>query len=392
MLSRPARGVSRGGEILSRLEPTGAGRLTSGRAAAGPRDRGGAALRALAPWALSLALASPAVAAPVIVDYQRHLGPRFVKTVRRETRFIIVHSTEALLGSALRTLSRGRVRRGRYVTPGGHAHYLVARNGTIYRILDPRYRADHAGVSMWNGRENLSDVSVGVELEGYFDEPFTARQYASVRWLLRVLRRRFHVASRDVLEHCRVAYARPNRFYSRPWRGRKRDPGLGNFDRRRAGLDDEYRVDPDVAAGRLGGDRVLRGTATVRAQAPARPRKVRAGTIVPGRTAWSIAGERYRDATTLYVFPDGTSLRGDQVVGWDRIPRSTEVYLNLGAAADGVVSPERSAWRIAGGDYDAATTLYAFPGGTVRRGDEIADWSNLPAGTGVYLDIPDQSD
>ena len=313
-----------------------------------------------------------------------------MKRLRQETRFIVVHSTESRLESALRTLSRGRVRRGRYVTPGGHAHYLVARNGAIYRILDPRYRADHAGVSIWDGRENLSDLSVGIELEGYFDVPFTEGQYRSLRWLLGVLRRRFRVGSRDVLEHCRVAYTPPNRFYSRAWRGRKRDPGIDNFDRRRAGLDDEYLVDPDVAAGRLGGDRVLHGPAGAGAQALAPARKTRAAVLGPTRTAWSIAGPRYRDATTLYVFPDGTARRGHQLRDWDGLPLGTEIYANLPEQPEGIVEKETTAWRIADGDYDAATTLYVFPDGTVRRGDEITDWSNLPAGTGVHLEVPDQ--
>jgi N-acetylmuramoyl-L-alanine amidase len=336
-------------------------------------------------------LPAEAAAAPPIVDYQDHLNPRFVKRLRRETRFIIVHSTECGLRSALRTLSGGKVRRGRHVTRGGHAHYLVARSGTIYRILDPRYWADHAGVSMWNGLENLSDRSLGIELEGFHTVPFTAAQYRSLRWLLGVLRRRFHIASRDVLEHCRVAYTRPNRFYSTAWRGRKRDPGLANFDRHRAGLDDEYLYDPDVVAGRLGGDRMIhRGPKLVAARTGPAPHTVHGGVVTPDSTAWSIAGKRYRDPTTLYVFPDGSARRGDRVSRWDDLPRNTEVYLDLPEAPDGVVSAERTAWRIAAGDYDAATTLYIFPDETAGRGDEVADWSNLPAGTRVFLDVPDQ--
>jgi len=334
-----------------------------------------------------------AAAAPKLVDYQKQLSPRFVKTKRHATRFIIVHSTECRLASALRTLSRGKVRRGRYVTPGGHANYLVARNGTIYRMLDPRYRADHAGVSMWNGIEDLSDVSLGVELEGYHDEPFTSAQYRSLRWLLRVLRRRFHIASSDVLEHYRVAYTRPNRFYSRPWRGRKRDPGLGNFDRRRAGLDSEHVVDPDVAAGRLGGSRTLASPPrTILASHTASPvRRARAGVITPTATAWSIAGRAYAAATTLYLFPDGTARTGDAIRDWADLPSNTEVYLDLPRDSSGFVTRERTAWRIAGGDYDAATTLYRFPDGRALRGDEVRDWSNLPVGTRVLLDVPEQA-
>jgi N-acetylmuramoyl-L-alanine amidase len=353
-----------------------------------------AASRSLKQGLLGLAVVlAPVVseAAPLIVGYQRHLNPRFVKRLRAETRFIIVHSTESRLASALRTLSRGRVRRGRYVTRGGHAHYLVARNGTIYRLLDPRYWADHAGTSMWDGRENLSDVSLGVELEGFHDQPFTAEQYRSLRWLLGVLRRRFQIESRDVLEHCRVAYTPPNRYYSRPWRGRKRDPGLANFERYRAGLDDEYALDPDVVAGRLGGERaVQRGPKAVwAASSTTAARRTTAAILTPERTAWSIAGPRYRAPDTLYLFPDGRALRGHQIPEWDDLPRGTEVYLDVPEGASGVVTAERTAWSIACADYDAATTLYLFPDGTARRGDEIVDWSNLPDGTRVHRDVPE---
>jgi N-acetylmuramoyl-L-alanine amidase len=305
-----------------------------------------------------------------------------------------VHSTECGLASALRTLSRGKVRRGRYFTRGGHAHYLVARTGTIYRLLDPKYWADHAGRSMWNGVDNISDVSLGVELEGFHDRPFADAQYRSLRWLLGVLRRRFGIVSRDVLEHCRVAYTPPNRFYSRAWRGRKRDPGLDNFDRRRAGLDEEYALDPDVVAGRLGGERSVRreGRTALAEATPAPPPGIVAAVLTPDRSAWSIAGARYRAPTTLYLFPDGTARRGDRIREWDNLPLNTEVYLGVPEEPAGVLSAERTAWRVAGADYDDATTLYAFPDGTARRGDEITDWSSLPEGTRVHLGMPEQPD
>jgi len=345
-----------------------------------------------------LALLWPQAAAGVdVVDYQSHLGRGFRKRLRPDTRFIVVHSTECLLESALRTLSRGKTRRGRVVTHGGHANYLVARKGTIYRILDPRYRADHAGLSLWNGIDDLSDHSLGVELEGFHDEPFTDAQYRSLRWLLDVLKRRFKVASRDVLEHARVAYTRPNRFYARNWRGRKLDPGIDNFDRARAGLDDEYTMDPDVIAGRVGGDRELR-RAVVRLAATTAPgatttppgHRVRAAMITAEQTAWSIAGAAYRAPTTLYLFPDGRGVPADRMSDWSDLPPGTEIYLDL-AESPGVLQAGQTAWSLVQGAYDAATTLYLFPDGTARRGDEIVDWSDLASGTAVYVDVPEQA-
>src|SRR5262245_25622603 len=190
--------------------------------------------------------------ATTVSDYQRYLNPRFPKEIRGETKFVIIHSTESRLPSALRTLSKGKVRNGRYVTRGGHAHYLVAQNGQIYRILDPKYRANHAGLSMWDGLENLSDYSIGIELEGYHDVPFRQEQYRSLKWLLDILKKRYKLEDQDVLEHYRVAYSAPNRFHKERLRGRKQDPGSGNFSRLKAGLLEEPHEDPDVIAGRIG--------------------------------------------------------------------------------------------------------------------------------------------
>jgi N-acetylmuramoyl-L-alanine amidase len=206
------------------------------------------------PIFLFLVLAFPLEPQAVkIVDYQRHLNSRFRKKTRQETRFIVIHSTECRLPSALRTLSRGKARRGRYITLGGHTHFLIARNGTDYRILDPKYWANHAGVSMWKGLENLSDYSIGIELEGYHNISFSEQQYQSLRNLLARLQGRYGIQDQDVLEHYRVAYAAPNRYHKVKQRGRKLDPGLDNFDRLRAGLKREYPEDPDVIAGRVKG-------------------------------------------------------------------------------------------------------------------------------------------
>ncbi len=357
----------------------------------------------------SLGLGREALAAS-IVDYQHRLSRRFPKVLRKETKFIVVHSTESSLPSALRTLSRGKVWHGRYVTRGGHAHYLIARNGTIYRILDPRYWANHAGVSMWNGLEELSDYSLGIELEGYHNVPFSEAQYQSLKWLLGILKKRYNIADRDVVEHYRVAYSAPNRFHSSNLRGRKSDPGVDNFDRSRAGLQDEYPEDPDVIAGRIVGSPTLMRAGghpiieveedeadpeTLPAEAP--------DFISSARTAWQIAGPQYKATTTLYQFPDGLTQRGDQIQDWSNIPAGTEVQLNV--AEEGVqvekevrvvnaermevVVPEitssRSPWKVANALYNSSNTFYVYPDGTFRSGNTISNWSEVPTGTKVLI-------
>ncbi|MGD9215193.1 MAG: N-acetylmuramoyl-L-alanine amidase, partial [Desulfobacteraceae bacterium] len=91
-----------------------------------------------------------------IVDYRPRLNRRYKKIKRPHTRYIIVHTSELGLKYTLRVVSQGKHFRNGQRTNGGHAHYVIARNGRTYRIMDKKWVADHAGRSMWNGQTDLS--------------------------------------------------------------------------------------------------------------------------------------------------------------------------------------------------------------------------------------------
>lgn len=44
------------------------------------------------------------------------------------------------------------------------AHYVIDEDGTVWRLVEERRRAWHAGVSFWQGTENVNAMSVGIEL------------------------------------------------------------------------------------------------------------------------------------------------------------------------------------------------------------------------------------
>ena len=83
------------------------------------------------------------------------------------------------------------------------AHFLIRRDGSLAQFVPCTMRAWHAGVSVWRGRERCNDYSIGVELEGTDDVPYTDAQYAMLAALTRALRRRYRV--RDIAGHCEVA-------------------------------------------------------------------------------------------------------------------------------------------------------------------------------------------
>lgn len=91
------------------------------------------------------------------------------------------------------------------------AHFYVRRDGQIVQFVDCDRRAWHAGRSTWLGRENCNDYSVGIELEGADDVPYTPVQYGVLRELIDALQARYPITA--VAGHCHVAP------------GRKSDPG-----------------------------------------------------------------------------------------------------------------------------------------------------------------------
>lgn len=58
------------------------------------------------------------------------------------------------------------------------AHLLIRRNGELLQFVSFDERAWHAGESCYDGRDNCNDFSIGVELEGTDEEPYSAEQYS----------------------------------------------------------------------------------------------------------------------------------------------------------------------------------------------------------------------
>lgn len=57
------------------------------------------------------------------------------------------------------------------------AHAVIRRTGEIVQYVPFQQRAWHAGQSCFGGRERCNDFSIGIELEGCDDQPYTEAQY-----------------------------------------------------------------------------------------------------------------------------------------------------------------------------------------------------------------------
>ena len=108
---------------------------------------------------------------------------------------------------------------GRLISPLSDvsAHYLVSKEGKIYNLLCPRFKAWHAGKSQWKKDKNLNNSSIGIELEnkghdhGY--TKFTSKQYGSLKELINFLKINYRLNDECILFHSDIS---PNR---------KKDPG-----------------------------------------------------------------------------------------------------------------------------------------------------------------------
>lgn len=94
------------------------------------------------------------------------------------------------------------------------AHLLIQRSGAMLQFVNFGARAWHAGESCFEGRSNCNDFSIGIELEGADDDPYTDAQYAALSGVSNLLIRHYQgMSAQNVVGHCDIAP------------GRKTDPG-----------------------------------------------------------------------------------------------------------------------------------------------------------------------
>ena len=164
------------------------------------------------------------------------------RSVRKSTELIVLHTTEAPAKSSLR-----------HTSERGLCHYCVVEDGTVYQIVDRHRVAFHAGCSMWNGKEEVDEFSVGIECVGYHNKAMPKKQLDAIRALVEELQKIYGIPDDRVVTHSQVAYGSPNKWHKCKHRGRKRCgmlfamPSVRNYLK----LKTRPLFDPDVRAKRL---------------------------------------------------------------------------------------------------------------------------------------------
>ena len=86
------------------------------------------------------------------------------------------------------------------------AHCLIYRDGSLVQFVSFLDRAWHAGRSTFQGRAECNDYSVGVELEGADEIPYTEAQYQALASLTVALMQRYpSLTPERIAGHCDIA-------------------------------------------------------------------------------------------------------------------------------------------------------------------------------------------
>jgi N-acetyl-anhydromuramyl-L-alanine amidase AmpD len=142
----------------------------------------------------------------------------FAKADKRVIDTIIIHSSyDALSGNPYSL--EGLIKE--YQQYGVAPHYLIERKGTIYRLVEEKNTAFHAGVSQApDGRKNVNEFSLGIEIMNTQTDSPTQEQYVSLKKLVDFLQESYKI--KYVLGHNQIAPERKNDPWNFDWEKMKK--------------------------------------------------------------------------------------------------------------------------------------------------------------------------
>ena len=150
--------------------------------------------------------------APSIINKKVSFG--FSVSSGRKIDTVVLHSSYDALGSEPYSVSGTIKEYGEY---GVAPHYLIDRKGVIYRLVDDKNIAYHAGESkMADGRTGVNGFSIGVELLNKKDDKYTEAQYAAVNTLIAYLKDLYPI--KYVVGHDDIAPGRKTDPWNFEWK------------------------------------------------------------------------------------------------------------------------------------------------------------------------------
>ena len=127
------------------------------------------------------------------------------KRLTNSIKFIVIHYTGM-------QSERESIKKLRDSKSNVSSHYLISRNGLIYKLVKEKHVAWHAGHSRWGGYKNLNNNSIGIELVnkghqfGYTS--FKKEQISNLLKLCKKLVKKYNIKARNILGHSDISPTR----------------------------------------------------------------------------------------------------------------------------------------------------------------------------------------
>lgn len=137
----------------------------------------------------------------------------FQKAKERKIDTIIIHTSYDAVGPAPYDVD-GLLKE--YKSYKVAPHYLIDRNGKIYELIEEKNIAFHAGKSqMPDGRQNVNEFSIGIELMNTKTGQMTDEQYKALNDLIKDIKSRYEI--RDVVGHNQISSDRKDDPWNMDW-------------------------------------------------------------------------------------------------------------------------------------------------------------------------------
>lgn len=143
------------------------------------------------------------------MDIDRSIrSPNYGPRDGRPISIVVVHATAGGLRSSLAWLTNAVARVS--------THYVIAKDGYTFGLVDDKFAAWHAGISAWQGHIDVNERSLGLELVNDNDgkDPYPHAQLHAAVLLTRDLVKRYGILRSNLVRHLDVALPA----------GRKKDP------------------------------------------------------------------------------------------------------------------------------------------------------------------------
>ena len=138
----------------------------------------------------------------------------------RKPNYVVIHHTaQDSVQQTLKTFTLPRTQVS--------SHYVIAKNGEIYHMLNDFYRAWHGGIGKWGNNTDLNSSSLGIEIDNNGEEEFTHLQIISLVELLSEIKEKYKIPAENFIGHSDIAPSRkvdPNANF--PWK-RLAEEGFG---------------------------------------------------------------------------------------------------------------------------------------------------------------------